>query len=127
MSPHMDNQVPDAHTDSNPATINRVPIVSNERFMAKDEKPHCAKEDLEATSIPPADDAPDVVLYSELEIANHVISVDDDPSLNPWTFRAFFLGLGLSAFGGSLGAIISLTVFSSAYYTKQPRSIISNQ
>ena len=123
----MDNQVPDAHTDSNPATINRVPIVSNERFMAKDEKPHCAKEDLEATSIPPADDAPDVVLYSELEIANHVISVDDDPSLNPWTFRAFFLGLGLSAFGGSLGAIISLTVFSSAYYTKQPRSIISNQ
>ncbi|KAF8552269.1 OPT superfamily oligopeptide transporter [Imleria badia] len=46
-----------------------------------------------------------VVLNSERGLITHVISVDDDPSLNPWTFRAFFLGLGLSAFGGSLAEI----------------------
>ena len=43
------------------------------------------------------------VLSNERDIATHVISVDDDPTLNPWTFRSFFLGLGLSAFGGVLG------------------------
>jgi hypothetical protein len=43
------------------------------------------------------------VLQNERDIVTHVISVDDDPSLNPWTFRSFFLGIGLSAFGGVLG------------------------
>ncbi|KAF8120908.1 OPT oligopeptide transporter protein-domain-containing protein [Boletus edulis] len=41
---------------------------------------------------------PGVVLDSGREIATYVISVDDHPFLNPWTFRAFFLGLGLSTF-----------------------------
>ncbi|CAI7569295.1 unnamed protein product [Penicillium viridicatum] len=27
------------------------------------------------------------------EIVTHVIHVDDDPTLNPWTFRMFFIGL----------------------------------
>ncbi|KAF8436489.1 hypothetical protein L210DRAFT_3548133 [Boletus edulis BED1] len=45
---------------------------------------------------------PGVVLDSGREIATHVISVDDHPFLNPWTFRAFFLGLGLSTFAHSL-------------------------
>lgn len=26
------------------------------------------------------------------EIVTHVIHVDDDPTLNPWTFRMFFIG-----------------------------------
>lgn len=26
------------------------------------------------------------------EIVTHVIHVDDDPSLSPWTFRMFFIG-----------------------------------
>lgn len=43
------------------------------------------------------------VLEDERDIATHVISISDDPSLNPWTFRAFFIGIGLSAFGGVLG------------------------
>jgi hypothetical protein len=48
------------------------------------------------------------VLDSERDIATHVISVHDDPTLNPWTLRAFIIGLGLSAFGGVLGKVIYL-------------------
>ena len=43
------------------------------------------------------------VLESERDIAMHIVSLHDDPTLNPWTIRAFVLGLGLSAFGGVLG------------------------
>jgi hypothetical protein len=34
---------------------------------------------------------PDVVTSAK-DIVTHVLHVDDDPSLNPWTFRMFFLG-----------------------------------
>ena len=43
------------------------------------------------------------VLHSERDIATNIISVHDDPNLNPWTLRAFVIGFGLSAFGGVLG------------------------
>ena len=43
------------------------------------------------------------VLSTERDIATHIVSVHDDPTLNPWTIRAFVIGLGLSAFGGVLG------------------------
>jgi hypothetical protein len=43
------------------------------------------------------------VLQNERDIVTHVISVEDDPSLSPWTFRSFFIGIGLSVFGGILG------------------------
>ena len=43
------------------------------------------------------------VLDTELDIATHIVSVRDDPTLNPWTLRAFIVGLGLSAFGSVLG------------------------
>lgn len=43
------------------------------------------------------------VLSSERDIATHIVSIHDDPTLNPWTLRAFIIGLGLSAFGGVLG------------------------
>jgi hypothetical protein len=43
------------------------------------------------------------VLHSERDIATNIINVHDDPNLNPWTLRAFVIGLGLSAFGGVLG------------------------
>jgi len=44
-----------------------------------------------------------VVLSTERDIATHIISVDDDSNLNPWTLRAFVIGIGLSTFGGVLG------------------------
>jgi hypothetical protein len=43
------------------------------------------------------------VLDSERDIATNIISVHDDPNLNPWTVRAFVVGFGLSVFGGVLG------------------------
>jgi len=33
------------------------------------------------------------VLQSAGDILTHVIHVQDNPSLSPWTFRAFFLGM----------------------------------
>lgn len=37
-----------------------------------------------------------IVITDAKELVTHVLHVDDDPTMNPWTFRAFFLGrLGL--------------------------------
>ncbi|KAG1803724.1 OPT oligopeptide transporter protein-domain-containing protein [Suillus plorans] len=71
--------------------------------MKERSKSYCANGDVETSTGEDIDDI--AVLQNERDIATHVISVDDDPSLNPWTFRAFFIGLGLSAFGGSLAQI----------------------
>jgi hypothetical protein len=43
------------------------------------------------------------VLINERDIATHVITIDDDTSSSPWTYRAFIIGLGLSVFSGALG------------------------
>ncbi|KAF9227496.1 OPT superfamily oligopeptide transporter [Gyrodon lividus] len=92
-------------TDTYPTRIKTTPTANDEKsFDGKDEKSYYAHVDVEASSAEP-DDSSGVVLHDEREIATHVISVDDDPSLNPWTFRSFFIGLGLSAFGGSLAEI----------------------
>lgn len=58
-----------------------------------------SKADVESTT--GTDDGD--VLQNERDLVTHVISVEDDPSLNPWTFRSFFIGIGLSTFGGVLG------------------------
>jgi hypothetical protein len=39
------------------------------------------------------------------ELVTEVIHVEDDPTLNPWTFRTWFLGIGLASFGGILATI----------------------
>jgi OPT family small oligopeptide transporter len=44
------------------------------------------------------------------------VSIHDDPSLNPWTIRAFVIGIGLSAFGGVLAEI---------YYFKPQTVLVS--
>lgn len=64
--------------------------------------------DIETATILDASDSEKVVLSTERDIATHIISVDDDSTLNPWTFRAFFIGLGLSTFGGVLGELLQL-------------------
>ena len=51
------------------------------------------------------DDSDFAVLTTERDIATHIVSVHDDPTLNPWTIRALVIGLGLSAFGGVLGKV----------------------
>jgi hypothetical protein len=47
------------------------------------------------------------VLQDERDIVTHVLSVDDDPSLSPWTPRAFIIGIGLSAIAGALGKYLT--------------------
>ncbi|EIW85092.1 OPT oligopeptide transporter [Coniophora puteana RWD-64-598 SS2] len=92
--------------------IANVPSPSSEKAPSTDEKASVSKiepfdivGELEA-AVPIADvDEEGKVLVNERDIATHVISVEDDPSLNPWTPRAFFIGIGLSAFGGSLAQI----------------------
>ncbi|OJA15807.1 hypothetical protein AZE42_12110 [Rhizopogon vesiculosus] len=74
---------------------------SEKALSTSDEKSFDRQGGIEAATVDA--DSEEVVLSNERDIATHVISVDDDPTLNPWTFRAFFLGLGLSAFGGVLG------------------------
>jgi len=34
------------------------------------------------------------------ELVTEILAVEDDPSLNPYTFRMFFLGTGISVFAG---------------------------
>ena len=76
---------------------------SNEKVtdFVTSEKIHFSKTDVESTTC--ADVNNSGVLQNERDIVTHIISVGDDPSLNPWTFRSFFIGLGLSTFGGVLG------------------------
>jgi hypothetical protein len=75
--------------------------LSNEKqtdFGTSEKDPY-SKTDVESTTR--TDSV--VVHRNERDIVTQVISVHDDPSLNPWTFRSFFIGIGLSAFGGILG------------------------
>jgi len=79
-------------------------IVPSEKALSTSDKSLDRTGDVE-TATGDAD-SEEGVLSNERDIATHVISVDDDPSLNPWTFRAFFIGIGLSAFGGVLGELL---------------------
>lgn len=78
--------------------------VPSEKALSTSDKSFDDKGDVETATVDA--DSEEGVLSDERDIATHVISVDDDPSLNPWTFRSFFIGLGLSAFGGVLGELL---------------------
>jgi len=102
-------------------------VVPSEKALSiSDEKSFYEKGDLETASTDA--DSEEAILSNERDIATHVISVDDDPTLNPWTFRAFFIGIGLSAFGGVLGELPQAR-FQPAYSLisiMQPKFIISS-
>jgi hypothetical protein len=34
------------------------------------------------------------------DLVTEVLVVEDDPSVNPWTFRMWFIGIGMAVFGG---------------------------
>ncbi|KAH9040057.1 OPT oligopeptide transporter protein-domain-containing protein [Lactarius pseudohatsudake] len=79
------------------------PSLSNEKqtgFETPEKDPY-SKSDVESTT----GTDPSLVLRNERDLVTHIISVHDDPSLSPWTFRSFFIGIGLSAFGGVLAEI----------------------
>ncbi|KAM0469059.1 hypothetical protein ACHAP7_010270 [Fusarium lateritium] len=60
-----------------------------------------AFDDVEILSLKPVQP-----LETAEDIVTHVIQVDDDPTMNPWTVRMFIVGIGLSAFGGVLQEIM---------------------
>lgn len=69
------------------------------------------KQQFEDVDIASTDDGSEVrVLDDARDIATHVITVHDDPSLSPWTVRAFVIGIGLSTFGGVLGMCLERTL-----------------
>jgi hypothetical protein len=37
---------------------------------------------------------------SARELVAQILTLEDDPSLNPWTFRMWFIGIGMSVFAG---------------------------
>lgn len=88
--------------------------VPSEKVLSTSDKSFDGTSDLETAIV--GADSEECVLSDERDIATHIISVDDDPSLNPWTFRAFFIGLGLSTFGGVLAEI---------YYFKPQTVLVS--
>jgi len=79
-------------------------IFARARGARDDEKLSDIQGDVESANVDPRSN--EAVLSNERDIATNVISVDDDTTLNPWTFRAFFLGIGLSTFGGVLGELL---------------------
>ncbi|KAF8271942.1 OPT oligopeptide transporter protein-domain-containing protein [Lactarius quietus] len=87
--------------------------LSNEEQAALEtsEKQPYPKTDVESTT-----GTDTAVLRNERDTVTHIISVHDDPSLNPWTLRSFVLGIGLSAFGGILAEI---------YYFKPQTIVVS--
>jgi OPT family oligopeptide transporter len=95
--------------------------LSESKIPSDYEKQNPPLDDKEAFKQAEADSVQDsdgdiAVLSSERDIATHVVSIQDDPTLNPWTIRAFIIGLGLSAFGGVLAEI---------YYFKPQTVLVS--
>jgi len=74
------------------------------------------KGDVESVLVEEASVDDDEVIETAEQLVTQVISLDDDPSLSPWTFRVLILGTGLSAFGGVLAEI---------YYFKPQTVLVS--
>ncbi|KAH9057304.1 OPT oligopeptide transporter protein-domain-containing protein [Lactarius vividus] len=89
------------------------PSLSSEKqtgFETPEKDPYL-KSDVESTT----GTDPSIVLRNERDLVTHIISVHDDPSLSPWTFRSFFIGIGLSAFGGVLGLLQQTVLVSTMF------------
>ncbi|KAJ9474234.1 putative Oligopeptide transporter 1 (putative) [Pseudozyma hubeiensis] len=72
--------------------------VSNAGYVLKSDGANA-----ELAGIPEPDEGK--VVHNAADIVTQVLSLEDDPSLNPWTFRMWFLGLGLAIFGSVLQEI----------------------
>ena len=91
---------------------------------AKKDAPHLSPDEkhVSETVVEVTDDYDsNEVLQDERDIVTHVLSVDDDPSLRPWTLRAFVIGIGLAAFAGALGKYLTgaLDLFTQCFSTAE--------
>lgn len=77
------------------------------------------KSGLQAKPVPVRDDDGEEYFAqpptTAMDLVTEVIHATDDPTLNPWTFRTFLLGMILSIFGGTLASIF--------YFKPQPVTI----
>ncbi|KAH9476518.1 Oligopeptide transporter 2 [Psilocybe cubensis] len=86
---------------------------SNEKFDEKDEKRSVQEvtkdfegevyDDLRAVDLD--ENGKERPIETDMDVATRLISLDDDPTLPAFTFRMWFLGIGLSCFGAVLGQI----------------------
>ncbi|KAJ7046059.1 peptide transporter MTD1 [Mycena alexandri] len=60
-------------------------------------------DDLRAVDLD--DEGKERPIVTDVDVATRLISLEDDPTLPAFTFRMWFLGLGLSCFGAVLGQI----------------------
>lgn len=84
--------------------------LSDAELSEKHEKYEKDVKDIESASSSDASDDDGHVLNDARDLVTHVISLEDDPTQNPWTIRAVVIGLGLSTFGGVLGEQSNLDV-----------------
>lgn len=89
-------------SDNEAGAVRRLDFDGNKLFIDNNEKNLPDQKDGDDLS---TDDTESEVLTDARDLVTHVISVEDDPGLNPWTFRVLVIGIGLSAFGGVLGAL----------------------
>ena len=85
----MASPVPDADIHPNGASED------SNALEAEKSKLSISKESLgqHIYDVESSSDDDNVVVSTAEEIVTKVIHVDDDPTLNPWTFRMFFLGM----------------------------------
>jgi hypothetical protein len=70
-------------------------VIVNEKAL--DSSPHTSQFDGDSTYVYEKDnmarDETGRIVVETSELAITALHVDDDPSLSPWTFRTFFLGM----------------------------------
>ena len=101
------------HADLGEKDVADEKVVASSTEDEKGDGAHWAKTDVESAGSYASE-----VLENERDIATHVISTGDDPTLSPWTFRPLFIGIGLSAFGGVLGMNPCYMVLKAVYSSK---------
>jgi hypothetical protein len=69
------------YLDEKKFDLNTVERVDSDSNLSHDEDKHYTK--------PPT---------TARDLVTEVLLVEDDPTLNPWTFRTFFVGMGVSIF-----------------------------
>ncbi|KAJ7669860.1 peptide transporter MTD1 [Mycena polygramma] len=91
----------------------RTQSLSDEKYDEKNEKdssveiaePVVAEVYDDVRAIDLDDSGKERPIVTDVDVATRLISLEDDPSLPAFTFRMWFLGLGLSCFGAVLGQI----------------------
>lgn len=83
----------------------KVNVVIDQRLADDSNSDHIGEKDVFAKDVQlPSDSDPEdlgvgsvVPLSTAEDIVTHVIGLDDDPTVNPWTFRMFAIGKAMTS------------------------------